>query len=266
MSFLSFTQINSIRPLIYISLVTLALLVIIVGLTPLAFTACSTDSLWCRLAYYATTSGGPVGFSILLLLTAFSYALNKPGKRQKIMTFFRTAITLAAFFMLLALINERYTKHFLKLQRPSHRYMLSQTGRLNEIDSLYQLDKETRRQFFNDLTSGNAERFIKIDKSVIAHWVEEAGYSFPSGHSFNAFLFATIIGYSIWFTRSKPKYRWLYFLPFLWALLVAVSRVAMGAHTALDVCAGALLGTAIGLFFLWIDLTRSWLTSKDHKP
>ncbi len=171
-------------------------------------------------------------------------------------------MSLALFFMLLAVLNERYTKHFLKLQRPSHRYMLDQTGTINKIDSLYTLDKESRRLFFENLTQQNAERFSKIDKTIVAHWVDEAGFSFPSGHTFNAFLFAMIISYAIWFTRKRPQWRKLFFLPFVWALLVGISRVAVGAHSALDVTVGAALGIVIGFIFLKIDITRYWLTRK----
>jgi membrane-associated phospholipid phosphatase len=43
---------------------------------------------------------------------------------------------------------------------------------------------------------------------------------------------------------------------------VGISRVAVGAHSALDVTVGAALGIAIGFIFLKIDITRYWLTRK----
>ncbi len=198
----------------------------------------------------------------MLVITGLFYASTQPTVRQKIFTFFKATLSLSLFFILLALLNERYTKHFLKLQRPSHRYMLSQTGRMGEIDSLYLLDKDSRKIYFEKLTTINAKDFQQIDQTIIAHWVEEAGYSFPSGHTFNAFLFAMILSYAIWFNRSRPDLRWLFFLPFLWALFVGISRVAVGAHSALDVSAGACLGIIVGAIFLWIDITRYWLTWK----
>ena len=241
---------------------SLALLMMIVFLTPVAFTACAVKSFWCTLAYGLTTSGGPAGFGILLVITGFFYAWSQPTGRQRILTFLKATVSLSLFFLLLAILNERYTKHFLKLERPSHRFMLNQTGMGSKLDSLYMLDKEARGLYFEKLIRENPERFSEIDNTIRLHWIEEAGFSFPSGHSFNAFLFAMIIAYAIWYTRSKPQWRRLYFLPFAWAVLVAVSRVAVGAHTALDVSAGAGLGVVVGALFLRINITRYWLTGK----
>jgi phosphatidylglycerophosphatase B len=231
--------------------------------TPLPFTACLPGSVWCEVAYFFTSSGGPIGFFSLLFITGIFYASSAQGRRAKWTVFFKSVITLALFFGALALLNERYTKPLLKLQRPSHVYMLSKTGLQNSIDSLYALDKPARRDFFAHLIRSNPGSFLQIDEDIQEHWIEEAGFSFPSGHSFNAFLFAMILAYAIKYNRSYPHLRILFFIPFLWAFLVAVSRVAVGAHSALDVSAGALLGICIGFVFLYIERTRHWLTRKN---
>lgn len=66
-------------------------------------------------------------------------------------------------------------------------------------------------------------------------------FSFPSGHSTAAFLFAILVitSFPVWTSAV-----------YLWAVLVAVSRVALGVHYPSDVIAGAALGTGIGLFFI----------------
>lgn len=66
-------------------------------------------------------------------------------------------------------------------------------------------------------------------------------FSFPSGHSTAAFLFAILVvtSFPIW---SSAVY--------LWAVLVAMSRVALGVHYPSDVIAGAVLGTSIGVLFI----------------
>ena len=229
---------------------------------PIAFTACSPNSWWCALAYGLTNSGGPVGFLALLFLTGLGYASTAPGVKEKLGVFLKSIFSLLIFFGLLAFVNEHYTKHLLKAQRPSHVYMLHQTGLSNAIDSLYQLDKPQRQQFFARLIKNNPMKFEAIDRGIQNHWVEEAGFSFPSGHTFNAFLFAMILAYAIYFNRSKPRWRNLFFIPFIWALAVGISRVAMGAHTAFDVTAGAGLGILTAWLFLYIDRTRHWLTRK----
>lgn len=203
-----------------------------------------------------------MGFLVLLLLTGFCYANTAPTLKEKAAVFLKSVIALAAFFGLLAVVNEHCTKHLLKARRPSHVYMLSNTGLSETIDSLYQLDKRERQKFFEDLVKNNPLKFKEIDPAVQHHWIEEAGFSFPSGHTFNAFLFAMILAYAIYFNRSRPAWRNLFIVPFAWAVTVGISRVAMGAHTALDVSAGAALGILTGFLFLYLDLTRHWLTRK----
>ena len=257
------SKLTAIRNILYIALLSFVLLAGTVFFAPIAFTACSPNSWWCAIAYAFTGSGGPVGFLILLLVTGFCYANTAPTMKEKVTVFFKSVIALAIFFGLLAFINERYTKHILKAQRPSHVYMLSQTGLGQTIDSLYQLDKADRQKFFASLLKNNPLKFKQIDPEIQDHWIAEAGFSFPSGHTFNAFLFAMILSYAIYFNRSKPGWRNLFFIPFAWAVTVGISRVAVGAHTAFDVSAGAALGILTGYLFLYIDRTRHWLTRKN---
>jgi undecaprenyl-diphosphatase len=61
--------------------------------------------------------------------------------------------------------------------------------------------------------------------------------SFPSGHAINAFAAAAVVG---WFI---PRMRTTMFL---FASLVAISRVVRGSHFPTDVYAGAVLGILIG--------------------
>ena len=66
--------------------------------------------------------------------------------------------------------------------------------------------------------------------------------SFPSGHATTAF--AAAVAVSSFFPRLRVPLLAL-------ATLVGVSRVYLGVHFALDVLAGAALGTAIGLTVAW---------------
>lgn len=257
------TPTGNTKPIFFTGLITWIVLTAIVTLVSIPFTACTPDNVWCSIAYGFTSSGGPTGFFVMLVITSVCYATSAATWREKAFKFLRSLIMLVAVFGILAFVNERYTKPVLKLQRPSHVFMLDKTGLAQKIDSLYQLDKKTRGQFFDQLIKDNPAVFRDIDTDILAHWVEEAGFSFPSGHTFNAFLFAMILSYAILFNRSYPALRKLYFLPFVWALLVGISRVAMGAHTALDVSAGAALGIFFGALFLYIDNTRYWLTGKQ---
>jgi membrane-associated phospholipid phosphatase len=63
--------------------------------------------------------------------------------------------------------------------------------------------------------------------------------SFPSGHAFSAFAMAAVL------SSFYPAGRWIWYSL---AVLVAFTRVYIGAHFASDVLAGAVLGVWIGIW------------------
>lgn len=66
-------------------------------------------------------------------------------------------------------------------------------------------------------------------------------FSFPSGHTSAAFLFAVVVGHAFPILQS-----WL----FIWAGMVALSRVLLGVHFPFDTVVGAVLGSSIALLVI----------------
>ena len=83
---------------------------------------------------------------------------------------------------------------------------------------------------------------------------QEYGLSMPSGHTQLAFMSAIILGY------FYPKTR----VPLMiFAVLVAISRVGLGAHWILDVLVGAANGLLIAA--IWLSLPWKKMSEKVQK-
>jgi len=228
---------------------------------PIAFSACTINSFWCTIAFWATESAGKTGTIVLLFISCIFYTIRVESKRKKIKNFFASFIVLGVLLSSIAYLNEHVTKELVGIPRPSHLFIIKNTLPKIRIDSIYKINESERKTLLQELIKSDSMAYQYIDIRVQDHWVEEAGYSFPSGHSFNAFLLSTILGFSLSHSRIKWV-RSLFFVPFAWAILVAVSRVAIGAHSSLDVSFGASLGLIIGQIFLYFDYTRGFITNR----
>jgi undecaprenyl-diphosphatase len=100
-----------------------------------------------------------------------------------------------------------------------------------------------------------AERFADDDVEIHTPRGTPSDRSFPSGHTQTAFGAATYL--SCIYPAGTPAF-------LLAALLVGLSRIALGVHFPLDVIAGAAIGAAFS--FVAHRLTRQLLARRRKPP
>ena len=80
-----------------------------------------------------------------------------------------------------------------------------------------------------------------ITDPSIHNLVHVSTASFPSGHTGEVFALATVI--RLLFGKQK----WVVFIAFFWAFLVAYTRLVLGVHYPSDVLASMIIGIGIGI-------------------
>lgn len=145
-----------------------------------------------------------------------------------------------------AYVNEHVVKPRLAVPRPNV-MMLADTGALGmTADEFYSLpDKATRSRRLAAILDPPTCDALRLSDSVRRHWIEETGFSFPSGHSFASMVFATyLILLAVGRLRSPNRHAFYLLAP--WAALVCVSRVVLRVHSPTDVLCGGLIGMMVG--------------------
>ena len=98
----------------------------------------------------------------------------------------------------------------------------------------------------------------------IFHSYEDTQYSFPSGHTMNALGIISLSLFCSCFDILKGKELLIRICSYGWALLVAVSRIVIGAHFASDVTFGFLF--SLVLFDVLSSLVLPRLLKKTEVP
>ena len=113
---------------------------------------------------------------------------------------------------------------------------------------------------FSNYIKAATERLRPLNNAYMLrnglHVLEYGGkYGFFSAHAANAFGLATSTYLGLKADKSR-NYRWYGTFMYIWAFLVAVSRIFVGKHFLGDVIVGTLVGLSAGFVF---GLIASWV-------
>ncbi|MCU4162975.1 phosphatase PAP2 family protein [Carboxylicivirga caseinilyticus] len=217
---------------------------------------------------FISNTGGTIGVPVITLVFCIVISLHYKGWFKKML--FLT-LSLLGFSVVLggfAKLNEHFIKENLRIERPNIIYLHNQKD--FDSEEFYNLPtKADRQKYLKEFLNEKGPDFITFDDKpihpkVLQHWLNETGFSFPSGHSVNAFLMATLMSYLLLFTYEDFRRRTFFILPFLWATLVALSRVILGVHSPTDIALGALIGSLIAYLIIVTGIIDKYLKQKEN--
>ena len=220
---------------------------------PLPFSGFRADQALSRFWLFLSDSGAQWGVGTMLFLATALVASKQTGTKARILKGIYFLGGLFVVLLAFAATNEFVTKPLVAAPRP-YALKLEAEG-LFRAAEFYTLPNNRERSLFLRKTFDEHpdHPVVKsLDPKIREHWELETGFSFPSGHSLNAFLFAVVLAFLIQWLLPQGR-RWVW-IPFLWAGGVCLSRIAVGVHSPLDVTVGALLGGLVGCFILMAGL------------
>lgn len=88
--------------------------------------------------------------------------------------------------------------------------------------------------------------------------------STPSGHSIATFIFITVLLFALMPQKNKNKFVWTLLITLV-GLLIASSRIGVGAHYPLDVVIGSVIGFCIAVIGIKITNNVNWLRAIGNK-
>lgn len=95
------------------------------------------------------------------------------------------------------------------------------------------------------------KHIVRRPRPNVLRFVEESGYSFPSGHSMISIAFYGLVIYLVYKNINNKYLKWiLIILLSLLILTIGFSRIYVGVHYFTDVAGGFLLGLAFLIVYI----------------
>lgn len=200
------------------------------------------DGLLLRLWWGISLSASKYGLVWMGLLFVLLIA---PGWKQSLVLLLPVLLLIGAA----AWLNEHQLKPALAVPRPSIEFLASeQSGAIlpQGAENFYALPDKASRSAYLKSRLG-AESSLRMPPLLRDHWIEETGFSFPSGHAFAA---TALSGWFIFVLLCMRKRLWLLPVFWGWAVLVCYSRVVLGVHRPEDILAGSIEAVVVLLLLL----------------
>jgi phosphatidylglycerophosphatase B len=178
--------------------------------------------------------------------------ISRPGLSARRRVVEGVALSLAMSVALAgnALLNESVVKPTFAVPRPNIVALVEARAlgvSIQEPAQFYERgDKSVRSEHLRARLANIQEP--ALSPLVREHWIDETGYSFPSGHATAAMTFASLL-IALGFAWGLHGWRQLFtntIVP-IWAVCVVYSRPLLEVHSGVDVTAGAVAGYVWGL-------------------
>ena len=200
-------------------------------------------------AYWMSQSGGKFGLPMVAVLMLL-WLVGDP-RRYGRLYWKQVGIVVVIASLCVgagAAANEHLIKPAFKIARPNIVWLAGAhgSGPLGmSADAWYALgDKQARRDPLRRVLLVSPSP-LRLAPEILEHWVQETGYSFPSGHALSAMFLATFfLAFGVSYLPGAMVWRCYVLLP--WSVAVGYSRLILRVHTPTDIAVGGLEGLVMG--------------------
>jgi phosphatidylglycerophosphatase B len=215
-------------------------------------------------AFWISESGGVRGTPVVAIGMTF-LVLSRAGLswKRRGAELLVIVLALAILFGGAAYLNEYVVKPFFAVPRPDIVELAAMPPEAPVLkmsaEQFYALPtKALRREYLKTVLTPDVPPAMSA--RIRGHWIVETGYSFPSGHSFSAMMFA-IFFLALGLRYCSTPRLWAFYVLVAWAVAVCYSRPILRLHSPLDICVGAAEGMVGGVVaFLFVYWVLEWPT------